>query len=134
MSTSAQFLTAWHAAVDARDMEGIRALMAPDCVLLSPVVWSPKADQEEILFLLKSVIETVEGFHYRAELVDGPELTLEFVGTVAGKGLVGIDRITLNDSGQMVRLEVLIRPLNTLIAFAEQMGAHWSAWAEQHSG
>ncbi len=128
---AAAFLDRWHAAIEARDAQRLRALMAPGCELRSPVVWTPKTNPDEILFLLSCVIETIEGFAYRRESVDGLELSLEFVGTVEGKGLVGIDRISLDEQGLMTRLEVLIRPLNTLILFAQAMGARWEAWAAQ---
>ena len=56
--------------------------------------------------------------------MDGNEIILEFTGTVDGKGLVGIDKISLNDDGHMNRIEVLIRPMNTLMEFAARMREH----------
>ncbi len=130
----AAFLERWHAAIEARDAAQLRALMAPGCELRSPVVWTPKTDPDEIVFLLGCVIEVIEGFSYRRESADGRELSLEFTGTVDGKGLVGIDRISLDAHGRMTRLEVLIRPLNTLIPFAQAMGTRWEAWAAERAG
>lgn len=118
------FLENWHQAVRERDSERLSAIIAEDCELHSPVVWKPSADKHYLLHILMGVINTVEGFSYRQEWVDGNDIILEFTGTVDGMGLVGIDKITLNDAGHMERIEVLIRPLNTLIEFATRMREH----------
>ena len=118
------FLAEWHQAVRERDEDRIRSIMAEGCELHSPVVWKPSSDTRYILHILMGVISTVENFDYRKEWVDGDDLMLEFTGTVDGKGLVGLDRITLDEAGRMTRLEVFIRPLNTLVDFAEKMREH----------
>ena len=118
------FLEHWHAAVKARDINAVADLISDQCELHSPVVWKPTADKPYLLHILRGVIETVDGFAYRQGWTDGNEIILEFTGEVDGMGLVGIDKITLNGEGKMVRIEVLIRPLNTLVEFAQRMRAH----------
>lgn len=118
------FLDNWHRAVRDRDADRLASIIAEDCELHSPVVWKPSVDRHYMLHILIGVITVVEGFSYRQEWVQGNDIMLEFTGTVDGKGLVGIDKITLNDAGQMVRIEVLIRPLNTLMEFAARMREH----------
>jgi hypothetical protein len=118
------FLDTWHQAVRDRDADLIASIIAEGCELHSPVVWKPSADKHYLVHILMGVINTVEGFEYRKEWVEGDDLILEFTGTVDGKGLVGIDKITLDDQGHMARIEVLIRPLNTLIEFATRMREH----------
>lgn len=122
--TAQDFLLRWHEAVLARDAAALSAIIAHGCELRSPVVWNPTRDKDYLIHILQGVIDTVDGFAYRNEVIDGQDLILEFTGTVDGKGLVGIDKITLNEQGEMVLIEVLIRPLNTLMAFAERMRAH----------
>jgi len=122
MADAAAFLTAWHAAVDARDASALSAIIADDCELHSPVVWKPKHGRDIVVHILGCVIATVDGFAYRREWIDRDEILLEFTGEVAGKSLVGFDKITLDADGRMARIEVLIRPLNTLIEFAQIMG------------
>ncbi|WP_270375826.1 MULTISPECIES: hypothetical protein [Marinicauda] len=122
--TAHEFLSRWHEAVLAKDATALSAIIAEGCELRSPVVWTPTQDKDYLIHILQGVIETVDGFAYRNEVIDGQDLILEFTGTVDGKGLVGIDKITLNEQGEMVLIEVLIRPLNTLMAFAERMRAH----------
>lgn len=122
--TPQDFLSRWHEAVLARDAAALSAIIAERCELRSPVVWNPTRDKDYLIHILQGVIDTVDGFAYRNEVIDGQDIILEFTGTVDGKGLVGIDKITLNERGEMVLIEVLIRPLNTLMAFAERMRAH----------
>ena len=119
-----EFLAAWHKAVKHRDRELLSSIIAEGCELRSPVVWKPTADKDYLLHILMGVITVVEGFDYRQEWVNGNEILLEFTGTVDGKGLVGIDKISLDDAGHMRRIEVLIRPLNTLVEFAAKMREH----------
>tara|TARA_R110000868_G_scaffold9738_5_gene47922 strand:+ start:1159 stop:1569 length:411 start_codon:yes stop_codon:yes gene_type:complete len=118
------FLENWHTAVRNRDRDLLDSIIAEGCELHSPVVWKPSNDKHYLLHILMGVISIVEDFDYRKEWVDGNMLILEFTGTVDGKGLLGIDRITVDDEGRMCRIEVLIRPLNTLIEFATRMREH----------
>ncbi|MEE2567503.1 hypothetical protein [Hyphobacterium marinum] len=122
--TPAEFLATWHEAVKKRDAALMDSIIAEGCELHSPVVWKPTTDKAYLLHILQGVIDLVDGFDYRREWVDGNEIILEFTGTVAGKGLVGIDKITLGEDGRMTRLEVLIRPMNTYIEFATRMRDH----------
>tara|TARA_R110001606_G_scaffold42176_1_gene113068 strand:+ start:830 stop:1246 length:417 start_codon:yes stop_codon:yes gene_type:complete len=118
------FLENWHTAVRNRDRALLESIVAEGCELHSPVVWKPSDDKRYILHILMGVIAIVEDFDYRQEWVDGNEVILEFTGKVDGMGLVGFDRITIDDEGRMSRIEVLIRPLNTLIEFATRMREH----------
>ena len=105
------FLDSWHRAVETRDEALLASIIAEGCELHSPVVWKPSADKHYLLHILMGVITTIDGFAYRQQWVDG-------------KGLVGIDKISLNDDGHMNRIEVLIRPMNTLMEFAARMREH----------
>ncbi|WP_300541695.1 hypothetical protein [Maricaulis sp.] len=118
------FLDTWHAAVRERSQAKLESIIAEGCELHSPVVWKPSADKHYLLHILMGVITNIEGFAYRQDWIDGNEIMLEFTGTVDGKDLVGIDKITLDDAGKMARIEVLIRPLNTLVEFAGKMREH----------
>ena len=122
--TARAFLKAWHEAVAAKDASAMSAIIAEGCELHSPVVWKPSADKAYIIHILAGVIASIDDFAYRREWIDGDDILLEFTGTVGGKGLVGFDKITLDSEGRMARLEVLIRPLNTLTEFAVRMREH----------
>ena len=129
--TPAEFLTKWHAAVEKRDASLMDEIIADGCELHSPVVWKPTTDKAYLIHILQGVIDTIDGFAYREEWVKENGIILEFTGSVAGKGLVGIDKITLGEDGRMVRLEVLIRPMNTYIEFATPMRDHALAFKKE---
>ncbi|WP_420432504.1 nuclear transport factor 2 family protein [Hyphobacterium sp.] len=122
--TPTDFLTKWHHAVVNRDAALMDQIIAEGCELHSPVVWKPTADKAYLIHILQGVINTIDGFAYREEWVKEGGIILEFTGTVAGKSLVGIDKITLGEDGRMARLEVLIRPMNTYLEFAQRMRDH----------
>ncbi len=71
--------------------------------------------------ILNAVMQGFEDFTYTKEWVDGRDIILEFETRIGDKKLKGIDRITVNDKGEMAHIEVLIRPLNGLIALAEHV-------------
>lgn len=122
--TPTQFLSKWHAAVEKSDASLMDEIIADGCELHSPVVWKPTSDKGYLIHILQGVIDTIDGFAYREEWVKENGIILEFTGTVDGKSLVGIDKITLGEDGRMTRLEVLIRPMNTYIEFATRMRDH----------
>ncbi|MEX1152499.1 MAG: nuclear transport factor 2 family protein, partial [Parvibaculum sp.] len=62
-------------------------------------------------------------FTYTKEWIDGNEIILEFESRIGDTKLKGIDRITIDADGRMSHIEVLIRPLNGLIALAEHVKA-----------
>ncbi|MEE2524923.1 hypothetical protein V0U79_00975 [Hyphobacterium sp. HN65] len=129
--TPGEFLKKWHAAVEKRDASLMDEIIAEGCELHSPVVWKPTTDKAYLIHILQGVIDTVDGFAYREEWVKDNGIILEFTGTVAGKGLVGIDKITLGEDGRMIRLEVLIRPMNTYIEFATRMRDHVATFQKE---
>lgn len=119
------FLERWHAAVAAEDLAGAAELVAPGCEMISPVAWRTPQGDGYARHLIGTFFSCVENFRYRKDWIDntGREVLLEFEADIAGRGLVGIDRISLDDTGNAVRFEVLIRPLNALTAVAEAMRA-----------
>jgi hypothetical protein len=116
---TAGFLAEWHRIVLTRDSAGIGALLAEDVTLGAPPYWTPLQGRALVEHLLGLILETVEGFTYHREWIDGRELALEFTGRVGGKELQGIDLITLDDAGRVAHLDVLMRPLNAIAALRD---------------
>lgn len=115
---SKAFLEQWHKVVAARDVEGLAAVLAEDVTLGAPPYWTKLETKEVVLRLLGIIINTIDEFTYHREWIDGPELALEFRGSVEGLDLQGIDLITLNDEGKVQNIDVMIRPMNTLAKLA----------------
>ena len=115
------FLDRWYAFVEKHDPALLDALVAEDAVISSPAFYSPKQYKPYVTAILNAVMQGFEDFTYTKEWVDGREIILEFETRIGDKKLKGIDRITVNDKGEMAHIEVLIRPLNGLIALAEHV-------------
>lgn len=115
------FLDRWYAYVENHDPALLEALVAEDAMISSPAFYKPKSSKPYVLAILNAVIEGFEDFTYTKEWVDGNEIILEFNSRIGETKLKGIDRITVNEAGQIAHIEVLIRPLNGLIALAEHV-------------
>ncbi len=103
-------------------MELIKPLFAENIVFYSPAFWKPKEGRDIALIILTTVESIFENFTYTKHWVDGDEIILEFSAEVDGKNVKGIDRITLNKNGEAIEFEVMVRPLNGLMALAQKMG------------
>lgn len=117
-----KFLAAWHTAIAAKDINGLAEYISDEAVFRSPAFWTPKSGKPVLLAVLWAASELLEDFSYSKEWVDGHEVLLEFDATVGGKSVKGIDRFWLDDEGRISQMEVMIRPLNGLMALAEGMG------------
>jgi hypothetical protein len=117
------FLARWHRIVAEKDLQGLGDLLADDVALGAPPYWGRLEGKPIVQKLLGIILETIEGFTYHREWVNGRELALEFRGTVDGLGLQGIDLITLDDAGRLAQLDVMIRPINTLLVLRDRVAA-----------
>jgi hypothetical protein len=120
---SSAFLTRWHRIVAEKDLEGLGDLLADDAALGAPPYWGRLEGKPIVQKLLGIILETIEDFTYHRQWVNGGELALEFRGKVDGLELQGIDLITLDDAGRLAQLDVMIRPINTLLALRDRVAA-----------
>ncbi|MDP6346222.1 MAG: nuclear transport factor 2 family protein [Alphaproteobacteria bacterium] len=118
------FLDRWYAAVAAEDLDALADTLADDAEISSPAYWGPKGPKSHVMTVLTGVLGAFEDFRYDKEWVDGRELILEFSTRVGDKSLRGIDRISLNEDGQLRHIEVMVRPINGLMALAEAVRKH----------
>jgi hypothetical protein len=113
------FLTEWHRIVREKDAATIGALLAEDVTLGAPPYWSKLQGRPLVAHLLGLILRTIEDFSYHRQWIAGYELALEFTGHVGGKHLQGIDLITLDSTGRVVNLDVLMRPINGIAALRD---------------
>jgi hypothetical protein len=115
--------------VEARDFDGAIALLAPDVVFRSPVVYKPYEGAEAVAVLLRAVSETFEDFRYISEVgaPDADEHVLVFAARVGDRELEGVDIVRTNADGQIVDFTVMVRPLSGMLALAEAMKARLEA-------
>jgi len=128
------FLDEWHRIVRKRDLPALAALLAPDVELGAPPYWEPLRGAALVQHLLGLILETIEGFTYHREWRMESELALEFRGRVDGLDLQGIDLISLDAAGRIRRLDVLMRPVNTVIALREAITPRMAAYLAKRSG
>ena len=60
-------------------------------------------------------------FRYTKQVLADDTAVLEFETTVEGKFVNGVDIIQVNESGRIIELRVMIRPLQAVILVHEQM-------------
>jgi len=113
------WLVEWHRIVSERDMEALREVLAEDVTMGAPPYWNKLQGRDVVHQLLGLIVETIEEFTYHREWRDGAELALEFRGHVGDRDLQGIDLISLDESGRVANLDVLMRPVNSVIALRE---------------
>jgi hypothetical protein len=129
---SGAFLDRWHRIVRERDIPALAPLLAPGIELGAPPHWEPFRGPALCQHLLGLILETIEGFHYHREWVDGRELALEFTGQVGELKLQGIDLITLDADGRILRLDVLMRPVNAVHALIAVVAPQMAAFLAGH--
>ena len=117
----------FRAAVESRDLERMRAALAPDVAFRSPVVFKPYEGRDTVMHLLANVIEVFEDFEYTDELAGDGTHALIFRARVGDKQVEGLDHLTLDADGLVTELMVMVRPLSGLIAVAQAMGARLAA-------
>jgi len=117
-----EWLVEWHRIVAEKDLDALEKLLTEDVTIGAPPYWDKLAGRDLVHHLLGLVIDTIEGFTYYREWRDGNELALEFKGRVGDLDLQGIDLITLNERGELTNIDVLMRPVNAVIALREAIG------------
>jgi hypothetical protein len=130
----------WHQCVHGRLDGGLDALLHPDCVFLSPIVFTPQRGRELTKLYLSAAGATLAGstpesvddgiemdeassFRYVKQICQGHHAMLEFETEVDGKYANGVDIITCDDDGMIVEFKVMMRPLQAINAVHAQMMA-----------
>ncbi len=123
--------TAFRAAVEAGDVEAMRACLAEDVVFRSPVAHKPYPGKAVTGAILGQVIEVFEDFRYVRELGDDTGHALVFEAKVGGLEITGCDFLVLDDDGLITDFMVMVRPLKAAQALATEMGARFERILEQ---
>jgi hypothetical protein len=110
-------------AIEAKDMDALSALLAPDVVFRSPAVYKPYQGRETVLALLGVVSQVFENFRYAAEWRDDATTILFFEANVGDRELQGVDILEENADGLVTSFTVMIRPLSGLQAVANAVSA-----------
>jgi hypothetical protein len=119
----------FRAAVEARDLEAIPALLAPDAVFVSPVAFRPYEGRELVSAILVGVGRVLEDLVYVREYAtgDGDGLALLFTARVDDRDVQGCDFLRFDAAGRITELMVMLRPLRAAEAVARRMGEQFEA-------
>ncbi len=126
-------MRAFREAVEALDLDAAEALLAPDVVFTSPVVFKPYAGKAITAAILRAVSGVFEDFRYVREIndADGRDHALVFTARVGDREINGCDFIHVDDNGLIDELAVMVRPLSGAQALAAAMGAQFERIAEE---
>lgn len=130
----------WHRGVRGGLEGGLDAILHPECVFLSPIVYTPQQGRDVAKLYLTAAGATLagsspssaddgieidggSGFRYVKQVLQGHHAVLEFETEVDGKYANGVDIITCDDDGLITEFKVMMRPLQAINAVHAQMMA-----------
>ncbi|HLM63327.1 MAG TPA: nuclear transport factor 2 family protein [Acidimicrobiales bacterium] len=117
----------WHRVVTGESWEELDRLLSDDVVFYSPIVYVPQRGRDITAMYIQAAAQTLLGeggegaFRYTRQVLAGDVAVLEFETTVEGKYVNGVDIIRCDDTGRIVELRVMIRPLQAVNVIHEQM-------------
>jgi hypothetical protein len=139
-------LERWHQHLAGNLSGGLDALLHPDCVFLSPIVFTPQRGREVTKLYLGAAGATLVGgansgedikvdgaspFRYVKEIAEGHHAMLEFETTMhdgtRDVAVNGVDILTCDDDGMIVEFKVMVRPLQAVNLVHAQMKAQLEA-------
>jgi len=115
----------WHRVVRERDIDALDGLLADDVVFHSPVVHTPQRGRPITAMYLAAAVVVFgnETFRYVREWHATHEAVLEFLVTIDGIEVNGVDMIRWDDAGRIVEFKVMLRPLKAINLIHQKMGA-----------
>lgn len=115
----------WQRIVRERDIDALDELLADDVVFYSPVVHTPQRGRPITAMYLAAAVVVFgnETFRYVREWRATNEAVLEFLVTIDGIEVNGVDMIRWDDAGRIVEFKVMLRPLKAINLIHQKMGA-----------
>jgi hypothetical protein len=114
----------WKQVAEAQDAEALADLLAPDVVFHSPVVHTPQRGRAVTHKYLTTAFHVLfnENFRYVGEWRAERSATLEFVTTIEGVEIDGVDIIAWDEVGRILDFKVMVRPLKAINLLHRLMG------------
>ena len=116
---------AFRSAVESGDVDGVLALVSPDVVFNSPVVYRPYRGRELLGVIPRAVMRVFKDFRYEREIgAEGAgDHALLFRARVGDRELEGCDFLHFAHDGLIEELTVMVRPRSAALALAVAMNA-----------
>lgn len=125
MEKTKSSIVQWHEFLKNRDHEILDGILADDVVFHSPVVWTPQEGNKITKFYLMAAVKVLDTetseFSYVNEIMTENQCILEFVSTIDGISINGVDMIEMNEEGKIISFKVMIRPLKAIHKVHEKM-------------
>jgi hypothetical protein len=120
---------AFRAAIEARDLDAVGALLAEDVEFRSPVVFKSYRGRGAARMILGAVAEVFEDFSYTREIgaPDARDHALVFKARIGDKELEGCDFLHVDENGLIDEFVVMVRPLSGAHALRDAMAAQLAA-------
>jgi len=114
----------WKAVAKAQDVAALEDLLAEDVVFHSPVVHTPQRGRAITVRYLSAALHVLnnETFRYVGEWRAPRSAVLEFVTTIDGIEIDGVDIIDWNEDGRISQFKVMARPLKAINLLHRLMG------------
>ena len=113
----------WREAVEARDADALRAALADDAKLRSPITATiPFEGRERVVELMTEVFALLESMHVIREIGDGPLQVLEIESRLAGYDVHMVQLLEHDDTGRVRRITLFMRPLPGVANLAAHIG------------
>jgi hypothetical protein len=109
------------AAMEARDLGPLRAALAEDVVLRSPIFSVPFEGRDEALDLFEVLFEVFGEMTYTSDVPGDPHIFI-WSCQVDGEPLEGVDTVRYDDAGKIAEVVVYMRPLRGIAAFLDKAG------------
>lgn len=120
-------MSAFRAAVEARDAEAMEHALHPDVVFSSPAVFRPYEGRETVMRVLRAVMVVLADLEYVDEFARSDAEVLRFRAHAGEREVEGVDLLRYDGDGLVTELTVMIRPMQGLAETVSRMGALLSA-------
>jgi hypothetical protein len=122
---SSPLIAAWHDVLASNNLEALRELLAADACFHSPVLHRPQQGRELTALYLGAafMVFAGSGFRYVRQIEGANDAMLEFVATIDGIEINGVDIIHWNEFGKIDDFKVMVRPWKGIEKLREKMAA-----------
>ena len=104
------------------DLQAWEDALAPEVVLHSPIIMSPFRGREAAIELFSVLLESISDFEIALEATDSDQHVFFWSAIASGRRIEGCDRVTMDATGRISEITVLVRPLVSIGAFAAAIG------------
>lgn len=116
-------LTAFLAAVQARDAKRAAAHLAENVIMKSPIVAEPFVGRELVAVLVARLLDVFDRFEVIEILSRGDHFAVVVKIRVGDDEIEGVDVIALDDDGKVESLTIHLRPLPAIVALQNRLAS-----------